>query len=190
MASVRNLHKRNFQWWELGLVQLSLDVKLKHRKGDWKLVLGGFVADEVGSIWDRSQFALRKCSHSFRSISVRHSSVHIQIAFDLDQPVLHRSNLLYTQCKVNGHFTATFDNKLNFVFFAFFLWGGKVKSWTGIYSTVLSCQQLKCISFVLKIKFRRIYVSEENIYRRRHLLYPNCVETDWAFVGVNDINEK
>ena len=48
---------------------------------------------KVGSISGRSRFALRKCSHSFRSISdlSSHSSVHIHIhihihiAFDLDR---------------------------------------------------------------------------------------------------------
>ena len=46
---------------------------------------------QVGSIWDRSQFALRKCSHSFRSILDRSqfafecSFERSQIALDLDR---------------------------------------------------------------------------------------------------------
>ena len=55
---------------------------------------------------DRSQFALRKCSHSFRSRSHLnlHSSVHIQIAVDLrsgSNAVSRVSSITYRQTLTN-----------------------------------------------------------------------------------------
>ena len=54
---------------------------------------------QLGLILDRSQFALRKCSHSFRSISIRiHSISSQESGVNWDESSVHLSPATHIVC--------------------------------------------------------------------------------------------